>query len=123
MNKDTQIKTFGALYSFIRAVVYLVSAWQLKKSGGHPDDALVDWFTQLILPVVAPVAAFAWGQYQLHHRTDGAALKIDTALELPQGSTNSQLNAVVVKVKDIQGNAPGLPLDVVVASAAQGIVK
>lgn len=123
MNKDTQIKTFGALYSFIRAVVYLVSAWQLKKSGGHPDDALVDWFTQLILPVVAPVAAFIWGQYQLHHRTDSAALKIDTALELPSGTNNSQLNAVVERVKPAIAKTPSLPLSVLVDDASKGIVR
>jgi len=123
MNKDTQIKASGALYSFIRAVVYLVSAWQLKKSGGHPDDTVVDWMTGLILPVAAPVAAFVWGQYQLHYRTDSAALKIDTALELPSGTTNSQLNAVVAVLKPEIAKSPETPLTVLVDQASQGIVK
>src|SRR6185369_5086250 len=120
MNKDTQIKTTGALYSFIRAVVYLVSAWQLKKSGGHPDDSVVDWMTGLILPVVAPVAAFIWAQYQLHHRTNSAALKIDTALELPSGTTNSQLNAVVERLKPEIAKTPSMPLSVLVDEVSKG---
>lgn len=123
MDKSNQLTLESGIRKLIVTGIALFSLWWKMNHGSEPNATVLTLITDNVLPVIVPGLAIATDTLWSRFRIKEASLKIDTALQLPSGTTNAQLNDVVAKVKEIKSVLPELPLEHAVDQASQGIVK
>lgn len=96
MNHKTKLKLIHAISSAVRGLAYSVSGYliiKLKYAGPNPLDSQMG--VEILGGMCMWLATYAVGVIEQHFRVEKAAEKIDTALQMPEGSTYGALQAVI----------------------------
>lgn len=121
MDKPQQLSLQSVLSKFLLIVIAHIGGWYMKKYGVDLSPHLAILQHDLV-PLIVPALALSVTSWWDHSKIKAASLKIDTALSLPAGTTNAQLNDVISKAVEQAKKSGQDPRDVV-QDVTQGIKK
>lgn len=121
MDKPQQLSLQNVLSKVLLIVIAHIGGWYMKKYGVDLSPHLAILQHDLV-PLIVPALALSITSWWDHSKIKEASLKIDTALSLPAGTTNAQLNDIISKAVEQAKKDGQNPRDVIQENT-KGVIK